>query len=80
MDELKDKVRYRDSRNYFSKVYAWTVDKQSTAESYLNINLGGVIANYPGEVNKAIEEVNKKRSAGKKVRLATLEDDPFKVY
>jgi hypothetical protein len=80
LKELTAQGRYRDTEKYFSKVYAWTLDKQSTAETYLNVNVDGVIANYPSRVKKAIEEVNKKREAGNKVRLATLDDDPFKVY
>ena len=80
LNKLKDQVRYRDSGNYFSKVYAWTLDYKSTAVKYLSINLDGVIANDPDRVNKAIDEVNKESSAGKKVRLATLDDNPFKVY
>ena len=80
LKELKAQVSYREGGSYFSKVYAWTLDKQSTAEKYLNINLDGVIANYPSRVIKAIKEVNKKRGVGNRVRLATLDDDPFKVY
>ena len=49
LNELKHQVTYRDSRNYFSKVYAWTLDYKSIAVKYLNINLDGVIANYPVE-------------------------------
>lgn len=79
LDELKAQVAYRDKGNYFSKVYAWTVDKKSTATKYLDINLDGMITNYPGRVNEAIKEFNQKNGAGEKIRLATLDDDPFQI-
>lgn len=79
LEELKGQVAYRDRGNYFSKVYTWTVDKKSTAIKYLNINLDGMITNYPGRVNEAIKEVNQKNGPGEKVRLATLDDDPFRI-
>ena len=81
MDELKTEVKYRDSGNFFSKVYAWTLDKQSTAVKYLKIHLDGVITNFPGQVNKAIAQYNRNRGAGEdRVRLATLNDNPFHRY
>ncbi|XP_028392390.1 phospholipase D LarSicTox-alphaIB2bii-like [Dendronephthya gigantea] len=81
LDELKKEVEYRDSGNFFSKVYAWTLDKQSTAVKYLKIHLDGVIANYPGRVNKAINQYNRERGAGEdRVRLATLNDNPFRRF
>ncbi|XP_028392714.1 phospholipase D LarSicTox-alphaIB2c-like isoform X5 [Dendronephthya gigantea] len=83
LDELKKEVEYRDSGNFFSKVYAWTLDKQSTAMKYLEIHLDGVIANYPSRVNKAIEQYNKERGyiyGVDKVRLATLNDNPFQRF
>lgn len=52
LKELKARVKYRINGNYFSKVYAWTVDKQKTALKYLNIGLDGIIANYPVELIK----------------------------
>lgn len=80
LDELKAQVKYRDNGNYFSKVYAWTVDKQATALKYLNIGLDGIIANYPDRVNKAIAQFNENKSEHQKVKLATLDDDPFRKY
>ncbi|XP_015763853.1 PREDICTED: phospholipase D LlSicTox-alphaIII2-like [Acropora digitifera] len=77
LNELKARVKYRDNGNYFSKVYAWTVDKQTTALKYLNIGLDGIIANYPGRVNKAIAQFNENQQ---KVKLATLDDNPFRKY
>ncbi|XP_044167274.1 dermonecrotic toxin LlSicTox-alphaIII3i-like [Acropora millepora] len=80
LKELKARVEYRDNGNYFSKVYAWTVDKQKTALKYLNIGLDGIIANYPGRVNKAIAQFNENKSEDKKIKLATLDDNPFRKY
>ncbi|XP_067040683.1 dermonecrotic toxin LlSicTox-alphaIII3i-like [Acropora muricata] len=80
LKELKARVKYRDNGNYFSKVYAWTVDKQETALKYLNIGLDGIIANYPGRVNKAIAQFNENKSEDKKIKLATLDDNPFRKY
>jgi len=80
LKELKARVKYRDNGNYFSKVYAWTVDKQTTALKYLNIGLDGIIANYPGGVNKAIAQFNENKSEYQKVKLATLDDNPFRKY
>lgn len=80
LKELKARVEYRDNGNYFNKVYAWTVDKQNTALKYLNIGLDGIIANYPGRVNKAIAQFNEKKSEHQKVKLATLDDNPFRKY
>ena len=77
---LRKEVNYRNNGNYFSKVYTWTVDKTSSAKWYLNLNLDGIITNNPGNVNKAIQQVNSERSADKKIRLATLDDNPFEVY
>lgn len=78
LKELTARVKYRDNGNYFSKVYAWSVDKQKTALKYLNIGLDGIIANYPGRVNKAIAQFNENKSEHQKVRLATLDDNPFR--
>ena len=80
LKELKARVKYRDNGNYFSKVYAWTVDKQETALKYLNIGLDGIIANYPGRVNKAIAQFNENKSEHQKIKLATLDDNPFRKY
>ena len=80
LKELKARVKYRINGNYFSKVYAWTVDKQKTALKYLNIGLDGIIANYPGRVNKAIAQFNENKSEHQKVKLATLDDNPFRKY
>ena len=80
MKELKVRVEYRNNGNYFSKVYAWTVDKQKTALKYLNIGLDGIIANYPDRVNKAIAQFNENKSEHQKVKLATLDDNPFRKY
>ena len=80
LKELKARVKYRDNGNYFSKVYAWSVDKQKTALKYLNIGLDGIIANYPGNVNKAIAQFNENKSEHQKVKLATLDDNPFRKY
>ena len=80
LKELKARVEYRDNGNYFSKVYAWTVDKQKTALKYLNIGLDGIIANYPGRVNKAIAQFNENKSEHQKIKLATLDDNPFRKY
>lgn len=80
LKELKARVKYRDNGNYFSKVYAWTVDEQKTALKYLNIGLDGIIANYPGRVNKAIAQFNENKSEHQEVKLATLDDNPFRKY
>lgn len=80
LKELKARVKYRDNGNYFSKVYTWTVDKQKTALKYLNIGLDGIIANYPGRVNKAIAQFNENKSEHQEVKLATLDDNPFRKY
>lgn len=80
LKELKARVEYRDNGNYFSKVYTWTVDKQETALKYLNIGLDGIIANYPGRVNKAIAQFNENKSEHQKIKLATLDDNPFRKY
>jgi hypothetical protein len=76
-DELSSQVKYRDNGNYFSKVYAWSVDKKSTAKTYLEMGLDGIIMNFPGRMNEAIAEINKKK--GQTMRLATLDDDPFEL-
>ena len=78
LKELEARVKYRDNGNYFSKVYAWTVDKQTTALEYLNIGVDGIITNYPGRVNKAIAQFNENKSEHQKVKLATLDDNPFR--
>lgn len=80
LKELKARVKYRINGNYFSKVYAWTVDKQKTALKYLNIGLDGIIANYPSRVNKAIAQFNENKCEHQKVKLATLDDNPFRKY
>lgn len=80
LNELKARVKYRDDGNYFSKVYAWTVDKETTALKYLNIRLDGIIANYPSRVNNAIAQFNENKSEQQKVKLATLDDNPFRKY
>ncbi|CAB4002030.1 sphingomyelinase D [Paramuricea clavata] len=77
LDELSSQVKYRDNGNYFSKVYAWSVDKKSTAKTYLEMGLDGLIMNFPGRMNEAIAEINKKK--GQTMRLATLDDDPFEL-
>ena len=77
LDELSSQVEYRDNGNYFSKVYAWTVDKKSTAKTYLEMGLDGIIMNYPGRMNEAMAEINKRK--GQTMRLATLDDDPFEL-
>ena len=80
LKELKVRVEYRNNGTYFSKVYAWTVDKQKTALKCLNIGLDGIIANYPDRVKKAIAQFNENKSEQQKVKLATLDDNPFGKY
>ena len=49
------------------------MDYKKTAKSYFKAGVDGVIANYPGRVKTAIEEIKKEEN----VRLAILDDDPF---
>ncbi|XP_046844854.1 dermonecrotic toxin LiSicTox-betaID1-like [Xenia sp. Carnegie-2017] len=77
LKELKEQVKYREEKGYFSKVYTWSVNRVSTAEKYLEIDLDGMITNDPENINEAMNRFNKHSD---KVRLATLSDDPFKKY
>ena len=73
---LKLQVKYSKNTNYFSKVYGWSVDYKSTAKSYFEAGVDGVMANYPDRVKAAIEEMKANKE---NVWLATLNDDPFSL-
>ncbi|XP_046841590.1 dermonecrotic toxin-like [Xenia sp. Carnegie-2017] len=75
--KLKKQVQYSEETGYFSKVIVRSVDFTSVAKKYLEIDLDGMVSNYPGRVMKAMEKVNKGKV---KVRLANLCDDPFAKY
>ncbi|XP_028411103.1 phospholipase D LhSicTox-alphaIA1i-like [Dendronephthya gigantea] len=78
--KLKKKVACRDRGKYFSKVYTWTIDNMRTARWYLQLGLDGIIMNHPACMNTAIKLINHERKKGMKIRLATLDDNPFEKY
>ena len=73
---LELQVKYIKNTNYFSKVYGWSVDYKSTAKSYFEAGVDGVMANYPDNVKDAIEEMKANKE---NVWLATLNDNPFSL-
>ncbi|XP_055943011.1 dermonecrotic toxin StSicTox-betaIB1i-like isoform X1 [Argiope bruennichi] len=59
-----------------SKVYWWTVDRQSTMRRVIRLGVDGMITNYPENLFKVLKEDPFRHYA----RLATLEDSPWKKH
>lgn len=78
----------RDKKQVIKKTYIWTIEKQSTAEKYLEIGVDGILTNAGGgdvprnkiqNIINAMKEHNQKYP-DKKVRKATTDDNLFAVF
>lgn len=72
-NDLKDLLDARQ-RGEAARTHFWTADKRSTIVKYLRQGADGVTTN---KVANAIESV---KSLSNFRRLATIYDDPFKLY
>lgn len=85
---LKSAGTLRDTQQVIKKTYTWTIEKQSTAERYLDIGVDGILTNAGGgdvprdrikNIINAIKAHNKNHP-DKKVRYATATDNVFEVF
>lgn len=69
-------IRDRNLDTYVKKAYWWTVDRQSTMQRVLTFGVDGLITNYPYRLVNVLKEAG----LSKQVRLAVLDDNPWKKY